>query len=143
MGAPQATPPPLLGALNQVGAQRVALNVTANGEEMGVLLHDEGLKAPLIQMTGTCSRAMRVPALRVREGYQAHVVGEVPIVPRPQHEMPVVRHQTPRENTHGNTILNFSERAFEIQVIRILLEYLQTCIRAIENVVHKPAWRCS
>jgi hypothetical protein len=48
MGAPQAAPPPVLGALNQVRTQGVALDITANGEEMGVLLDDEGLEAPLI-----------------------------------------------------------------------------------------------
>ena len=48
MGAPQAAPTPILGALDQFRAQGIAFDVAANGQEMGVVLYDERLEAALI-----------------------------------------------------------------------------------------------
>jgi len=141
MHAPQTAPWPLLGALYQIRAQSVALDVTANGEEMDVLLYGKGLEASLIQVPGSGGRAMSVPALHMRESYQAHEIGEVSVLLRPQNQVPVIRHQTPRKNTHGNTGLNISEDALESQVVRIFLEYGQACVGTIEDVVYVPA-RC-
>jgi hypothetical protein len=141
MNAPQTAPSPLLGALNQIRPQSVALDVTANGEEMGVLLRDEGLEASLIQVPGSGGRVMSMPALHVRESYKAYVIGEASILLRPQNQVPVIRHQTPRKYTHGNTVLNIREDALECQVVRILFEYGQACVGTIEDVVYVPA-RC-
>ncbi len=84
---------------------------------------------------------MSVPALHMRERYQAYEIGEAPVLLRPQNQVPVIRHQTPRKNTHGNTVLNIREDALERQVVRILFEYGQACVGTIEDVVYVPA-RC-
>jgi hypothetical protein len=141
MNTPQTAPSPLLGAVNQIRAQSVSLDVTANGEEMDVLLHGEGFEASLIKVPSSGGRAMSVPALHMRERYQAYEIGETPVLLRPQNKVPVIRHQTPSKNTHGNTVLNIREDALESQVVRILFEYGQACVGTIKDVVYVPA-RC-
>jgi hypothetical protein len=105
---------------------------------MVVLLHGEGFEASLIKVPGSNGRAMSVPALHMRERYKAYEIGEAPVLLRPQNHVPVIRHQTPRKNTHGNAVLNIRENALESQVVRILFEYGQACVGTIEDVVYVP-----
>src|SRR5258708_38930028 len=65
LSPPQAGPAPVLRSLDQVGAERVAFNVTHDSEEMRILLHGETLETPLIEMATTQRMVMRVPAHRM------------------------------------------------------------------------------
>jgi hypothetical protein len=54
----QAAPTPLFGPQNQIGAQRVAFNISAHPEEMA----EEGFESSLVQMTRSCGTTVSVPA---------------------------------------------------------------------------------
>ena len=141
MRAPQAAPTPVLSAFHQFGAQCVALDIAANGVEMTVTLDDEGLESPLIKMTRARCTPMRVPALRVRQGDQAHVIREMTILERPKHQMPMVWHEAPREKTHRNSRSRFGKNSLESEVVLVPVEDPTTRISAIEHVINESAWR--
>ncbi len=74
---PEAAPTPVFGLAYEVGAQRVALDVTTDGQQVVVGCDEEGLEATLVQVAGADGAVRRVPALGMGERQQAQVVGEI------------------------------------------------------------------
>jgi hypothetical protein len=50
MRAPEAAPAPILGSLDKPRTLSIAFDVAAHGQKMGVVLYDERLETPLIEM---------------------------------------------------------------------------------------------
>ena len=79
----QASPLPLLRALDQVRPQRVPLDVAAHCQKMLVRLHRERLIPALIQVAGDGRPVMGTPALGVGHGQPAHEGGDVAVLAGP------------------------------------------------------------
>ena len=77
----QASPRPLLRALDQVRPQRIPFHFAAHCQKMLVRLHRERLVPVLIQVAGAGRPVMGMPALGVGHCQPAHEGGEV-AVPR-------------------------------------------------------------
>ncbi len=99
---PQAAPSPILSPLNHGWPHGIAFDIPADAEQMVILLNWKTLEPPLIDVAGARRMTMGMPSLHVRVREPAHEFSKLPILSRPDHQMPVVGHQTP-ELTKGVT----------------------------------------
>ncbi len=88
----QAAPLPLLGGWHQVGFECVSLNVAANGVEVFVVLYGEEFESTLVDVTAAGSFSMSMPALGMGQGEPAGAFRDFIVLPEPEHQMPVIRH---------------------------------------------------
>ena len=73
--SPQATPPPVLGPVHQLGPERIALHIPRHRQEMLLRLHRKRLEPPLIHRPRARRVAMRMPALRMGARDPPHRLG--------------------------------------------------------------------
>jgi hypothetical protein len=132
---PQAGPAPVLRPAYEVGAQRVALHVPADGIQVLVALDTEGLEPALIDMSGPRSVVMRVPAHAVRVRQPAAEGAQVPVPFGPEHEVPVVGHQD--EGQHARRVFRqrLGQHAQERVVVGRLFKQGQPGHAAVQHVV--------
>src|SRR4029079_7400901 len=100
----QTAPGPKLGAPYELRPQRISLDVTADGIEMVIRFDGEGFIRSLIEMTIADALSKQSPASDVGGRQALHEVAELAVLARPEHEMPVVGHQTPGEYPQRNAL---------------------------------------
>jgi hypothetical protein len=110
---PKAAPLPVLGALDEPGAQRVALDVSTDRDEVIVRLNGKGLESALVQVAAAHASAMRVPSLRVRHREPCHERRQAAILLRGKDQVPVRWHNAIREQADGNAGLGLGQNAPE------------------------------
>jgi len=76
----------------------------------------------------------------VRVADPADVAGEIPVVARPEGEVPVVGHQAPPEDAHRHNPESIAHRLEERAVIAVARKDPHATVAAVERVVH-PALR--
>lgn len=143
MPSPEAAPPPVLRPANQVRSQGVSLDIAAHGEEMVFRLDRERLEASLIHVAGTATVPMGMPPLRVREGKPSDKPRQFAVGVRPDHEVPMIRHQAPGKKVSAVAFDRLFENSLHRLVIGVGLKDGQACIATVENVIDHPAVRCS
>ena len=141
--APEAAPPPILRPTNQIRSQGVPFDVAAHGEKMVFGLNRERLEPPLIHVAGTAAVTMGVPTLRVRERKPSNKTRKFPVRVRLDHEVPMIRHQTPGQKVGGVAIDRLLENSLQCLVVGVRLENGHARIATVEDVVHQSAIRCS
>ena len=132
---PEASPTPGFCLGHQVGAERITLHVAAHGQQVLIFLDRKRLEPALVQ--GPCSRRVivRMPALRVRHGQPAQVLGQVPVLKRPDHQMPVVGQDTIGQQAHRHEVLGLLEDALESRIIHRLVKDPSPRYSAVEHMV--------
>jgi hypothetical protein len=70
--------------------------------------------------SGTC--AVRVKPLGMGKRHETQVIGEFAVLLRPQKEVPVIRHDAPRKNAHGHTLLHLAQHLLECEVVAVTVE---------------------
>src|SRR3990167_5467588 len=108
---------------------------------MRILLDQERFESSLVEMAMPHGVMMRMPSLGVRQREPAHEAREIPIVIRPQHQMPVIGHQAVGEDPHGHSLTRLRQHPLEGGIIAVFLEQRAPAIRAIEHVIDQVAWR--
>ena len=73
----------------------------------------EALEPPLVQMPAAHRAVRHVPAHRVRVGQPAHEGGQLAVLPRPDHEVPVVPHQAPGQEPRRMPLLGLDHDPLE------------------------------
>ena len=115
---------------------------------MVIRLYWKALEAALIQRPLTDCLGMCVPAMRVRDRHPLHPGGQIGLVPRVDHEVPVIRHQAPGEQSwRVGPGQRFGQHAFKGEIIIVFEKQRQTHNTPIQHVIRKPrlrdAWRPS
>lgn len=98
-------------------------------------LHRKALVPPLVHMPHPGSSVGCVITLGMRQSHPLHKCRQIPILPRPQQQMPVIAHHTISANTHPSPLLPFGECLLKRLKIPLLLKYPQTPIGAVKNVI--------
>jgi hypothetical protein len=102
---------------------------------MFVVLDWERLEAALIKVAGADGVVMRVPAHGVRVREPTKEVGHLAVVARPEHEVPVVRHDAIRQDARRMAGEGFIDDFEKRDVIAIFFEQRQPGHGSIESVV--------
>ena len=84
---------PVFRSGDQLRPQRIAFHIARDRQEMRIGLDRKRFEAALIDRSGPGRVMVSMPALRVRDGNPPQHLRELSIMPRPEEEMPVIRHQ--------------------------------------------------
>ncbi len=87
------------------------------------------------------SRRLSVPTLRGRDRQPAQKFGQLPVLPRPEHQVPVIRHDTVAQQPGGQAQLSLLQHPREGGVIGLFVEQPRPSHRPVEHVVGQPACR--
>jgi len=95
-----ARPRPVLRPLDQGGTVGVSFHVANQGQEITAGFYRQRLIAILVDVPIPNGPRFRVITLRVRQGDPLHELREIPVCPRVEHPMPMIRHQAISKNAH-------------------------------------------
>ncbi len=72
-----------------------------------------------------------------------HPSTQIPVMPRPNGQMEVIRHQAIGQHSHRDPSAGFLEQRTESLIIPRLVEHFPPCIPTIDDMVTDPAYRSS
>src|SRR5262245_16591669 len=93
-------------------AKRIALHISEQGQQVGVCLHGDGAVPILVDGTGPERAVRQVPALRMCGSEPVHETWEIS-ARRMHYEVPMVRHDTVREQWDRHAFECLDENALE------------------------------
>jgi hypothetical protein len=99
----QARPRPILGTINQAGAQRVTLDVAQHRKQVLVLLDGERLESP--QPDVAAGSVVLQLATHMRRHQPMHPPAELAVVAGSDDQVEVVGHEAIAEQSHGHPTL--------------------------------------
>jgi hypothetical protein len=108
---------------------------------MLVLLDGKTFESSLIERAGSGRVMVRVPALSMGHGEQAHEFAQFPVLARPEHEMPVVGHQTVTDDSDGQLLVGSLDDLLHRYVIRVVVEQTAASDGSVQNVIGDTARR--
>ena len=125
---------------------RTALRSTYR-QKMFIGPHGKRLKSALIDRPGAGAMMMRMPPLGMRDRDPAEHLGEFAIMPRPQEEVPMIRHEAIGRDANLGLNVGLSENFLKRSIVRRLLEQLESVDTAIQDMIGevpgckaRPAW---
>ena len=89
---------------------------------MIVVFDGKRLEPALLKVAGTERFVMRMPAHRVRLRQPPQKVGQLPVLKRPQHEMPVIGHHAIGKDLQWKPLVGFDQEPLKRLVIRVILK---------------------
>lgn len=119
--------------------ERIPLDVPTECEEVPIGLHKEGLVTALVQMTEPDRFVRGSPSLGMCQGQPSHERREIAVMTGMEYEVPMVRHDAVRKDTHLHSIPRLHEYLLEGHVVELRAEEPLAVVRPIEHMVHMPA----
>jgi len=102
---------------------------------MRIGLHRKRLETALIDWTRPGGVMVGMPALRMGDGDPPQHLRELPITPRPEEEMPVIRHQAIGCDTHPGLGVGLSQNPLKRSVARGLVKQWESSDSAVEDMI--------
>jgi hypothetical protein len=102
---------------------------------MRIVLDREAFEAALVKMPSAARVVMLVMTADVRDAEPAHKASQCLRLPGPQDQMPVIRHQAPREQFDGIPLQILGEDLAKGEVVGVLVEDPHPAIAAVEDVI--------
>ena len=99
----QTAPTPVFRPLHLIRSQSIAFHIPADGQKVVIVLNRKRFESPLIKMTRPSRFAIRMPPLRVSQCQPAHKARQLIIFLRPHHQVPVISHQTIRQQARSGS----------------------------------------
>jgi len=137
---PEARPRPVFGGADELGAERVALDVGQDAEQVRVLLNREGAEAALPDVAATAMAA--VVAADVAGEQPLHESAEVAIAAGPEDEVEVIGHQAEGGHAHGQALAAGGEQVEKGAVVGLVVEDAGAAVAAIDDVIADAADGC-
>ena len=135
---PVAAPTPLFCPGDKSRSYGIPLNGATDREQILAGVHRKGFEATLIDMALAHTVPMLMPALSMGEGQPIHEPGQIPVLPRPDNEMPGIRHHTIRQQAHRGAGAGFHKYPLEGCIIVIVLEEDSSGARPIQYRIAPP-----
>jgi hypothetical protein len=107
---------------------------------MIVFLNGKRLEPPLVQVPIAEFRVCRVPALRMSQSQPLKESRKFAILPRPEDQVPVRRHETVTDEAYtGKSLNRLIQDLLEGPIILVAMKDRRLSIAAIEGMVDDPA----
>src|SRR5262249_2554199 len=106
----QTRPCPILRPFHHSGPQRVALHITHHGQKIPALLTQKTFEPPLKPMPPPPAPPIFPPPPNMRAAQPPNKPRQIRPLSRPQHQMPVIPHQTIPQNPHPAPPTSFFEQ---------------------------------
>ncbi len=127
---------PAFGFLRQLCSERIAFDISHDGEQVVSGLNREGLEPSLVEVPGSAGVEVGVPRHRVGDGQPSEEVGDLVVSVWPDDKMPVVRHDSHREDLQGHDLPGLLHDSLERRIVVRLLEERQPRDRPVEDMEH-------
>ena len=132
----QTTPGPIAAAFDRLRSPGIALDIPHQRQVITAALNREALVPPLIHMPDADGLVSRMPPVRMRRRHPLHKRRQVPIRPRPQHQMPVVAHQAIAAQPHPEPLNPFGQHRLKRRKILRRLEDPQPTIGPVQHMIY-------
>lgn len=136
---PEARPSPVLCLADQFGSECVASHITGDGQEVLIRLDRKRLEAALIDRTGSGGVVRRKPSLRMGDGDPAENFRQFPVMPWPEEEMPVIRHEAVGRDPQAGLSMGFRENLLKSGIVSGRFKQGEAAHSAIQDVVGEIA----
>src|ERR1051325_7597230 len=110
---------------------------------MLITLNRKRFVNPLINMPAPCTVPMLMPAPHVPHRQPLHESPQLAVLPRPEHQMPMIRHQTIPQQPHRNDLQCLLQGLLKRQIIPLLQKDSHPAIPPVEHMKHHPTRRNS
>ena len=131
---PEAAVAPVFGAVDEFGAEGIALDVADDFEQVRVALDGEGFVGALVKVAVACGVAVFVPASDVCDGEALHELAELGVGGGLEDQVPVVGHDAVGEELDGDGVEGLGEDFFEGGVVEVFLEEGGAGVGSVEDV---------
>jgi len=136
---PEAGPLPVFRLCHQLRPERIAFDVARDGEEVFIGLHRKRFEPALINRAGARGVVMRMPALRMRDGNPAEDFRKFPVLPGPEEQVPMIRHEAIGGNADLSLGVGLGENLFKGGVVSGCLKERESPDAAIQDVIGEVA----
>jgi hypothetical protein len=136
-----AAPLPVFRVRDQPDAQGISFHVATQPQEMIVILNSDRLESSLVDGASSPTSSPDPPRFRVASGEPNHERRETVIAGRPEHEVPVIRHQRICEKPHGEAFGCLVDEPEELLVVVHGLEEHRVLHCAVENMEYELSGR--
>src|SRR5258708_6823741 len=106
---------------------------------MGIVLRGKRLVAALVYTAVPNATAVFHPSAHVGDGQLLHEAGEVAILRRLHHQVPMVGHDAKAEDGHGSVLLRLGQDTDERREIVFVVEEISASGGAVEDMVDDSA----
>ncbi len=141
--AMETAPTPVFRTFHQLCPQSIAFHIPAHRQKVVIALDRKRLESPLIQMARTSRFAMSVPALCMSQCQPADKARQLIIFLRPHHQVPVIFHQTIRQQSSPRASHRFREHRLKRNEILILRKDRHPRIRPVQHMINPTTRSCS
>jgi hypothetical protein len=100
---------------------------------------DVCLETPLVHRSGARGPVRQVPPASMRVGQPTQVIRQIAILPWPQDQVPVVRHQTKNQQPHSLASSGLLQHLFKGSIVSRLLEHRASANASVEHMIDKSA----
>jgi hypothetical protein len=104
-----ARPGPIFGALDKACSQCIRLDVAEHRQQVSIVLNNEVLVPPLVDVTVPVGPVFRVVVAHMSIGQPTHVGRKFNARKGPENQMPMIFHHAESENSHGRPIFCLGE----------------------------------
>jgi len=126
-------PQPLFCTIHQSRPQGITFDIPQHRHKMIVLLNRKCFESPLPHMATGPIVAM-VPAY-MRRQQPLHEPTQVPILPRPEDQMKMIRHQAVGQHPHPHPISPLLQELAERCIVLWLVKHLPASIAPVDDVI--------
>ncbi len=134
---PQTAPPPVLRPSHQARPKCVRLNVPAYDQKVNILLNRKTPESPLVQRPLPHRATVSVPAVSVRHRHPLHPGREVRPPGGPDHQMPVIGHQTIGQQLRSiRPVQPLHQHPLKRRIVPIPLKDRQPHHPSVQQVIH-------
>ena len=137
---PEAAVLPVFRVLDEIGPQRVSLNVAHDGQQMPIIFDRERLKSPLIKMPRSFGVVMSVPTHCMSVRQPPKELRQFGVARGANNEMPVVRHNQIGKNRKRNSGNRFFQHSLERFIVFRFLKKRQPSDGTVQNVKANIGW---
>src|SRR5688500_8878132 len=121
-GSGRTAPLPLLRTRDETGAHGIALHVATDRQQVLTRFNGKRFESSLIDVTITHTLSMLMPALGMRQREPIHEPRKIAISAWPHHQMPVIRHDTVRQEPHPHPVTGLAQHALKREIVTVVLE---------------------
>ena len=134
---PQTPPAPFLSLRNQPRRQWIPLDVPRDRQQVFIALQGKALEPPLIKRAVAHGLVGDSPPHRMRMCQPPKKRRQLPIVLRPDHEVPMVREDAVRQDSQRMALMSLDHNAFKRRQIGVFPPQMHSPDSPIQDVINQ------
>lgn len=134
--SPESTPLPILSPLDQFGTLGIRFYVAAQGQKVVVLGYGKTLESALVNVPAAAGVVMFVVATDMHHPHPAHPAAQGVVGLGPNNQVPMIGHQTVREQLHRVSLQAVGQYPLERLKVFRFAKNRDPAVPTVQHVVH-------